>query len=89
LLGSPPADRQRRTSSGYRRASGAGTPRSAREGRHEHARSRHGNSGAPDYRTYVYEILVSPTEVASSVPVFVDVLAHEPDVRALRWRPPG
>jgi putative Mg2+ transporter-C (MgtC) family protein len=44
---------------------------------------------APDYRTYVYEVLENRTEAASSVPAFVDVLAHEPGVRTLCWRPAG
>ncbi len=40
----------------------------------------------PDCRTYIYEILESRTEAGSTVPTFVDTLAREPGVRALRWR---
>jgi putative Mg2+ transporter-C (MgtC) family protein len=44
---------------------------------------------APDHRTYVYEVLQTRTETDAAVPPFVDRLAREPGVRALRWRPVG
>jgi putative Mg2+ transporter-C (MgtC) family protein len=42
---------------------------------------------AADYRTYVYDVLQSRTEQDNAVPAFVDALAREPGVRALRWCP--
>jgi hypothetical protein len=44
---------------------------------------------APDYRVYDYEVLQSRTEQDGTLPAFVDALAREPGVRALRWRPAG
>lgn len=41
---------------------------------------------APDYRTYVYELLENRTEAANAVPAVVDALAREPGVRAVCWR---
>ena len=42
---------------------------------------------APDHRVYVYDILQRRTEQDGTVPIFIEALAREPGVRALRWRP--
>jgi putative Mg2+ transporter-C (MgtC) family protein len=42
---------------------------------------------APDHRVYVYDVLQSRTEHDGTVPPFIEALAREPGVRALRWRP--